>query len=485
MFREKIHEAPEALTFDDVLLIPQRSEVEPRDVDVTSKLTRNIEIKVPIVSSPMDTVTEDEMAIAMARFGAIGVIHRNLTVEEQVSMVKRVKREESFIIRDVYTVHPHTPVSEALQIMDVYGITGLPVIDDDGKLVGIITIRDLRFYRGGSVEVRELMSKDVVTAPENISVEEAKIIMHENRIEKLPVVDSSGKLIGLITFKDLMKREKYPNASRDSEGRLMVGAAVGPYDIERALALERAGADFLVVDTAHAHNVNVMNSIKKMRSKIDVDIVAGNIATAEAAEDIISLDIDALRVGIGPGSICTTRIVAGIGIPQLTAIAEVADVAEEHNIPVIADGGIRYSGDIVKAIAAGAHTVMLGSLLAGTEESPGKELIIGGRKFKLYRGMGSLGAIQKGISDRYGKIGATKFVPEGVEGAVPYKGKVEEVLYNLVGGLRSGMGYVGAKNIEELRRKGKFIKITSVGLKESHPHDITIIAESPNYPTAL
>jgi len=485
MFREKILKAAEALTFDDVLLIPQRSDVEPRDVDTTSKLTRNIVIKVPIVSSPMDTVTEDEMAIAMARFGGIGVIHRNITVEEQVSMVKRVKREESFIIKDVYTVHPNTPVSEALQIMDVYGITGLPVVDDKGKLVGIITIRDLRFYKGENLKVKDLMSKDVVTAPEDISIEEAKIIMHENRIEKLPVVDSSGKLIGLITFKDLIKREKYPNASRDSEGRLMVGAAVGPYDIERAIELEKAGADFLVVDTAHAHNVNVMNSIKKMRSKIDVDIVAGNIATAEAAEDIISLDIDALRVGIGPGSICTTRIVAGIGIPQLTAIAEVADVAEEHNIPVIADGGIRYSGDIVKAIAAGAHTVMLGSLLAGTEESPGKELIIGGRKFKLYRGMGSLGAIQKGISDRYGKIGATKFVPEGVEGAVPYKGKVEEVLYNLVGGLRSGMGYVGAKNIEELRRKGKFVKITSVGLRESHPHDITIIAESPNYPTAL
>jgi len=331
------------------------------------------------------------------------------------------------------------------------------------------------------IKVSELMTKDVITAEEGISLEDAVKIMHNHRIEKLPIV-RDGKLVGLITAKDILKREKYPYALRDREGRLMVGAAVGPFDMERAKKLVDAEADVIVIDTAHAHNERVLESIKKMRKIIDVDLIAGNIATKEAAEDLISLDVDALRVGIGPGSICTTRVVAGIGVPQLEAISQTADVAKEYGIPVIADGGIRYSGDIVKAIAAGADAVMLGSLLAGTEESPGREIIIGGRKFKVYRGMGSIGALQKGISDRYGKLGQGKLVPEGVEAAVPYKGRVEEVIFQLVGGIKSGMGYVGARNIEELKKKGRFMKITSSGLRESHPHDVNIISEAPNYP---
>ncbi len=483
MFEEKLKNAEMGLTFDDVLLIPSRTPVEPKDVDVSSFITRDIRVNVPILSSPMDTVTEAKMAIAMAEFGALGIIHRNMSIEAQVAMVRKVKREESLIIRDVYTVTPDTTIEEADRIMREKNITGLPVVEGD-KIVGIITIRDIRFYQNHgdtSIKVSELMTKDVITAEEGITLEEAIKIMHRHRIEKLPIV-KDGKLVGLITAKDILKRKMYPNASRDTEGRLLVGAAVGPFDIERAKALEDAEADVIVIDTAHAHNEKVMESIKKIRREIDVDIIAGNIATRQAAEDLISLDIDALRVGIGPGSICTTRVVAGIGVPQITAIAETADVAKEYGIPIIADGGIRYSGDIVKAIAAGANAVMLGSLLAGTDESPGREIIIGGRKFKVYRGMGSLGVLQQGISDRYGKIGKGKIVPEGVEAAVPYKGTVSEVLSQLVGGMKSGMGYVGAKNVEDLQKKGKFIRITQAGLRESHPHDVNIIAEAPNYP---
>ncbi len=480
MFEEKIRNAEEGLTFDDVLLIPARTPVEPKEVVVESKITRNIRIKVPILSSPMDTVTEDRMAIAMAEFGALGIIHRNMSVDMQVSMVRNVKREESLIIRELHTISPDTPVGEAEALMRRNKIAGLPVVED-GKLVGILTNRDIRFYRGEKIKVSELMTKDVITADEGIAIEDAIKIMHKHRIEKLPIV-KDGKLVGLITAKDILKREMYPDASRDSDGRLLVGAAVGPFDIERAKRLEGAEVDVIVVDTAHAHNEKVMKSIGRMRKEVGVDIIAGNLATREAAEDLISLEVDALRVGIGPGSICTTRVVAGIGVPQITAIARTADVAKEHRIPVIADGGIRYSGDIVKAIAAGASGVMLGSLLAGTEESPGREIIIGGRKFKVYRGMGSLGVLQQGISDRYGKIGKGKAVPEGVEAAVPFKGRVSEVLAQLVGGMRSGMGYVGARNVEELKSKGRFIRITSAGLKESHPHDVNIIAEAPNYP---
>ncbi len=480
MFEEKLKNAKIGLTFDDVLLLPSRSPVEPKDVDISSKITRNIRAHIPILSSPMDTVTEAEMAIALAEIGALGIIHRNITVEEQVSMVRKVKKEESLIIRDLHTVSPDTTIEEAERIMGERRIAGLPVVED-GKLVGILTNRDIRFYTGEKIKVSELMTKDVITAEEGISLEDAVRIMHEHRIEKLPIV-KDGKLIGLITAKDILKRERYPNALRDGEGRLLVGAAVGPFDVERAKRLVDAEVDVIVIDTAHAHNENVMRSIARIRKEVDVDLIAGNIATREAAEDLISLDVDALRVGIGPGSICTTRVVAGIGVPQLEAVSQTADVAREHGIPVIADGGIRYSGDIVKALAAGASAVMLGSLLAGTEEAPGREMIIGGRKFKVYRGMGSIGAMQKGISDRYGKLGKGKLVPEGVEAAVPYKGRVEEVIFQLAGGIKSGMGYVGARNIEELWEKGRFVRITNAGLRESHPHDVNIISEAPNYP---
>jgi IMP dehydrogenase len=480
MFEEKLKNSRIGLTFDDVLLLPGKSKVEPKDVDVSSQITRNIKANIPILSSPMDTVTEDKMAIALAELGALGIIHRNITVEEQVNFVRRVKKEESLIIRDLHTITPETTIEEAERIMRENRIAGLPVVEDD-RLVGILTNRDIRFYRGEKIKVSSVMTRDVITAPEGITMEEAIEIMHEHRIEKLPIV-KDGKLVGLITAKDILKRERYPNALRDDEGRLMVGAAVGPFDLERAKRLVEAEVDVIVVDTAHGHNQNVMNSIKRMRKIVDVDLMAGNIATREAAEDLISLDVDALRVGIGPGSICTTRVVAGIGVPQLEAISQTADVAKEFGIPIIADGGIRYSGDIVKALAAGASGVMLGSLLAGTEEAPGREMIIGGRKFKVYRGMGSLGALQKGISDRYGKLGKGKLVPEGVEAAVPYKGRVEEVIFQLVGGVKSGMGYVGAKNIEELWKKARFIRITNAGLRESHPHDVNIISEAPNYP---
>ncbi len=480
MFEEKLKNAKIGLTFDDVLLLPGKSKIEPKDVDVSSKITRNIKAKIPILSSPMDTVTEDKMAIALAELGALGIIHRNITIEEQINFVRRVKKEESLIIRDLHTITPETTIEEAERIMRENDIAGLPVVDGD-RLVGILTNRDIRFYRGERIKVSSVMTRDVITAPEGITMEEAIRIMHEHRIEKLPIV-KDGILVGLITAKDILKRERYPDALRDDEGRLMVGAAVGPFDIERAKRLVEAEVDVIVVDTAHGHNENVMKSVKKMRKIVDVDLIAGNIATREAAEDLISLDVDALRVGIGPGSICTTRIVAGIGVPQLEAISQTADVAKEYGIPVIADGGIRYSGDIVKALAAGASAVMLGSLLAGTEEAPGREMIIGGRKFKVYRGMGSIAAMQKGISDRYGKLGKGKLVPEGVEAAVPYKGRVEEVIFQLIGGVKSGMGYVGAENVEELWKRAKFVRITNSGLRESHPHDVNIISEAPNYP---
>jgi IMP dehydrogenase len=456
--------------------------VDPVETDIRTKITRHLSINIPIVSSPMDTVTGPEMAIGMAHLGGIGIIHRNQSIEDQRQAVRAVKREESLIIRDVITISPESKVGDAIKLMEEKRIAGLPVVDN-GILVGIITGRDVRFLKDKEKKVMDVMTKNPITGRDNISLEEAMQIMQDHRIEKLPIVDSEGKLKGLITAKDIIKRQRYPNSTRDNEGRLRVGAAVGPFDIRRAEILEREGVDVIVIDTAHAHNMKVLESIKEMRKKIDVDIVAGNIATSEAAMDLISLDIDGLRVGIGPGSICTTRIVAGVGVPQLEAISQVAEVAEPQGIPVIADGGIRYSGDIVKALAAGANSVMLGNLLAGTDEAPGQEILIGGRKYKSYRGMGSLGVIQKGISDRYGRIGEAKYVPEGVEGAVPYKGKLEGVIFQLVGGLRSGMGYVGAANIDELRKNSRFIRMTGEGLRESHPHDVTIITEVPNYPT--
>ncbi|MFP3254862.1 MAG: IMP dehydrogenase [Thermoplasmata archaeon] len=482
MFVEKFQNIRLGLTFDDVLLIPSKTRVDPVETEIRTKLTRNLEINIPIVSSPMDTVTGPEMAIGMAHLGGIGIIHRNQSIEDQRLAVRSVKREESLIIREVITIAPENTVAEAIKLMEEKRIAGLPVVDK-GILVGIITGRDVRFLKEKEKKVNEIMTKNPVTGKENITIEEAMNIMQQHRIEKLPIVDNSGKLMGLITAKDIIKRQKYPNSTRDSEGRLRVGAAVGPFDIRRAEILEKEGVDVIVVDTAHAHNVKVLESIKEMRKRIDVDIIAGNIATAEAAKDLISIGVDALRVGIGPGSICTTRIIAGVGVPQLEAISQVAEVADPQGIPIIADGGIRYSGDIVKAIAAGANSVMLGNLLAGTDEAPGQEIMIGGRKYKSYRGMGSLGVIQKGISDRYGKIGESKYVPEGVEGAVPYKGKLEGVVFQLIGGLKSGMGYVGASNIDELRKNTKFIRMTGEGLRESHPHDVTIITEVPNYPT--
>ncbi len=480
MFKEKFQAIRDGLTYDDVLLVPSRTAVEPKEIDVSSRVSRHIQVKIPLLSSPMDTVTETQMAISMARAGAIGVIHRNLTVNQQALMVRNVKREESIIIRNVHTVSPDTTIQEVRNIMGTKKIGGLPVLEGD-KLVGIVTKRDLEFAGKHVKTVEDVMVRKVISARDNIKIEEAIEILYNNRIEKLPLVDSKGRVVGLITAKDINTRQKFPTASRDEEGQLLVGAAVGPFDIERAVTLEKEGANLIVVDTAHAHNQNVMNSIKKMRKEITVDIMAGNIATSEAAEDLISLDVDALRVGIGPGSICTTRIIAGIGVPQITAISDTAEVASEHGVPVVADGGIRFSGDIVKAFGAGASSVMLGSLFAGTDESPGNEIIISGRKYKAYRGMGSIGAIQTGLSDRYGKVGSSKFVAEGVEGAVPYRGKVEEVIYQLVGGIRSGMGYVGAKNIDDLRKNARFVRITGSGLRESHPHDIRITAEPPNY----
>ncbi len=479
MYREKISSAREGLTFDDVLVVPNLSPIEPRETNLETRFSRNIKLNVPISSSPMDTVTEWEMAISMARIGGIGIIHRNMSRNEEAAMVRNVKRAESLIIRNVYTIDKKTPISVARNIMETRNIAGFPVIENE-KLVGIVTKRDFEFSGTKDGTISEIMTKDVVFADDKILPEEARKMLYEHRIEKLPLVDKNMKVVGLVTSKDITTRQKFPTATRDKEGKLRVGAAVGPFDTDRALLLEKEGADLLVIDTAHAHNDNVLNAIKKLKKEISVDIVVGNIATSKAAEDLISFDVDGLKVGIGPGSICTTRIVAGIGVPQITAISDAADIAKEHKIPIIADGGIRFSGDIVKAISAGADSVMLGSLLAGTDESPGQEMIINGRKYKAYRGMGSMGALSKG-SDRYGKFSGSKFVAEGVEGAVPYRGKVEETVYQLSGGIRAGMGYSGCINIKELKEKTSFIRITTNGLAESHPHDIRVVSEPPNY----
>ncbi|NJE05750.1 IMP dehydrogenase [Thermococcus sp. M36] len=480
-FEHKLVNAIKGYTFDDVLLIPQATEVEPKDVDVSTQITPNIKLNIPILSAAMDTVTEWEMAVAMAREGGLGVIHRNMSIEEQAEMVRKVKRAERFIVEDVITIGPDETLEYALFLMERNNIDGLPVIDENGRIVGIITKKDIAAKEGNLV--RDVMTGEVITAGEDISVEKALDIMVTNRIARLPVVNAEGKLVGIITMSDLMMRRKYRNAVRDENGDLIVAAAVGPFDIERAKALDRAGADVIVVDTAHAHNLKAIKAMKDIRNAIDAEMIVGNIANPKAVDDLTFAD--AVKVGIGPGSICTTRIVAGVGVPQLTAVALVADRAQEYGIHVIADGGIRYSGDIVKALAAGADAVMLGSLLAGTREAPGKEVVINGKKYKQYRGMGSLGAMMKGGAERYyqkGHMKTRKFVPEGVEGVVPYKGSVSDVLYQLVGGLRSGMGYVGAANIEELKEKGEFVIITNAGVRESHPHDILITNEAPNYP---
>ncbi len=467
------------LTFDDVLLVPQYSEATPPEVDISTKLTREISLRIPIISAAMDTVTEAKMAIAMARNGGIGIIHKNMTVEEQVQEVETVKRTESWFVENPFTLPPDATVESARRLMNIRMISGVPVVNSDGRLVGIVTRRDLNFVHDGSKKLEEVMRVPIV-ARKGISLEDAYQMLSKHGIEKLPVVDEDGRLVGLITLKDINRRLQNQLEVRDDEGRLMVGAAVSPESGfgERVEALIKAGADVLVVDTAHAHTKRVAEMIREIkRNWPETQLIAGNIATAEAAKMLVDLGVDAVKVGIGPGSICTTRLVAGVGVPQLTAIMDVAGAIRGSDVPIIADGGIKRSGDIVKAIAAGADSVMIGNLLAGTDESPGQVIFLNGRKFKTYRGMGSESAMKKGSASRYFQEGSVKFTPEGVEGMVPYSGTVAEVLAHLTGGLRSGMGYVGARNIKELQEKAVFIRITSAGFAESRPHDIIVTNE--------
>ncbi len=480
-------EISEGLTFDDVLLVPAHSDVLPRDVDVTTNFTTDIKLHTPVVSAAMDTVTEADLAIAMARSGGIGVIHKNMTIEQQCEQVRRVKRAENGMIYDPVTIGPEASVGDALAMMKKHHVGGIPVVDANGYLIGIVTNRDLRFLENMKQPISEIMTREnLVTAPKGITLAEATKILQHSKVEKLPVVDKDGKLVGLITYKDLMKIKDNPIASKDSKGRLLVAAAAGIKSdtIDRIGLLIDAGADAVVLDTAHGHSEGVLQMIKKACDAFkDYQIVAGNVATAEGAKALVEAGVKAVKVGIGPGSICTTRIIAGIGVPQLTAVLSAADALKGTGVPVIADGGIRYSGDIVKALAAGASTIMAGSLLAGTEESPGETIIMNGRRFKAYRGMGSLEAMEQGSKDRYFQdmeSDVKKLVPEGIVAQVPYKGTVSEVVYQLVGGLRSGMGYCGAHKIEDLR-SAKFVRITNAGFLESHPHDVTITKEAPNY----
>lgn len=472
------------LTFDDVLLIPAKSEILPRDVDTTTYLTKNIKLNIPLMSAGMDTVTESRLAVAMAREGGIGIIHKNMTIEQQAMEVDKVKRSEHGVITDPISLSPDHLVSDALEIMARYRISGVPITVDN-VLVGILTNRDLRFESDYSRPIRDVMTKDnLVTAPVGTNLEGAKQILLRHKVEKLPIVDSQNHLKGLITIKDIEKARIYPNSAKDSKGRLLAGAAVGVSKdmMERAAALVDARVDVICVDTAHGHSRGVLEAVEALKSKYpDVDIIAGNVATAEATRDLIEAGADCVKIGIGPGSICTTRVVAGIGVPQITAIVDCAEEGAKHGIPIIGDGGIKYSGDITKAIAAGANVVMIGSLFAGTEESPGDIEIYQGRSFKVYRGMGSLGAMKEGSKDRYFQENEQKLVPEGIEGRVPYKGPLSETVYQLVGGLRAGMGYCGTANIRALMTETNFIRITGAGLRESHPHDVTITKEAPNY----
>lgn len=474
----------EGLTFDDVLLVPGRSEVLPRDVDVSTYLTQNIKINVPIISSGMDTVTEARMAIAMAREGGLGVIHKNMSIDRQANEIDKVKRSEHGIIVDPIFLSPENTLQDAHDLMERYRISGVPITSGE-KLVGILTNRDLRFETNLSRKIRECMTKEhLITAPVGTSLEQAKEILGKHRIEKLPLVDERGNLKGLITIKDIEKALKYPNSAKDSKGRLLVAAAigVGADMMDRVEAIVASKVDVIVVDTAHGHSVGVINAVRKIKDAFPhVELIAGNVATAEATRDLIEAGADAIKVGIGPGSICTTRVIAGIGVPQITAVYEAAQAARPYNVPIIADGGIKYSGDVAKAIAAGANVVMIGNLFAGTEESPGETIIYQGRSYKVYRGMGSLGAMAEGSKDRYFQENMDKLVPEGIEGRVPYKGSVADTLFQLVGGLRAGMGYCGVQNIQELITKTRFIRITGAGLKESHPHDVSITKEAPNY----
>ena len=473
-----------ALTFEDVLLIPNFSENLPQEVNTQTQLSRNITLNVPLVSAAMDTVTEYRTAIAMARLGGIGIIHKNMDIAAQVEQIKRVKKNESGVIVDPIYIRADSTLADAKAITDNYKISGVPVVDEYGKLIGILTNRDVRFEHDLNKLVGELMTKDsLVTAKVGTTLEEAKEIMHKNRIEKLPIVDESYTLKGLITIKDIQNRIEYPHSCKDNFGRLKVGGAIGVKQFDRAEALANAGADVLVLDCAHGHSINAIKTLEKIKSKLDVDVIVGNVVTAQATQDLISAGADAIKVGIGPGSICTTRIVAGVGMPQISAIDMCAQVAKKYNVPIIADGGIKYSGDIAKALAVGASSVMIGSLLAGTEESPGDLIIYQGRQYKSYRGMGSMGAMARGSADRYFQEGTAqdKLVPEGVEGRVPYRGKVGDVVHQLIGGLKSSMGYLGSKDINELWEKASFVEITSAGLRESHVHDVDITKEAPNY----
>lgn len=473
-----------ALTFEDVLLIPAYSEILPQEVDTKTQLSKNISLNLPLVSAAMDTVTEYRTAIAMARLGGIGIIHKNMDIESQVDQIKRVKKSESGVIVDPVYIRADSTLLDAKQITDNYKISGVPVVDSYGKLIGILTNRDVRFEQDLNKKVGDLMTKDsLITAKVGTTLEEAKEIMHKHRIEKLPIVDEHYTLKGLITIKDIQKRIEYPNSCKDSFGRLKVGAAIGVNQLDRAEALVHAGADVLVLDSAHGHSINVIRTLEMIKKKLAIDVIVGNVVTAQATLDLINAGADAVKVGIGPGSICTTRIVAGVGMPQISAIDGCAEVAKKHNVPIIADGGIKYSGDIAKALAVGASCVMVGSLLAGTEESPGDLIIYQGRQYKSYRGMGSMGAMRKGSADRYFQEGTAqeKLVPEGVEGRVPYRGKVGDVIHQLIGGLKASMGYLGSKDIPTLWERAEFVEITSAGLRESHVHDVDITKEAPNY----
>ncbi|MFZ2198563.1 MAG: IMP dehydrogenase [Thermodesulfovibrionales bacterium] len=473
------------LTFDDVLLLPAKSDVLPREVDLQTNLTKNIKLNVPLLSSAMDTVTEASLAIAIAREGGIGIIHRAMSPEKQSQEIDKVKKSESGMITDPITVSPDAPISEAMALMEKYRISGVPATVN-GKLIGILTNRDLRFETKINKKVSEVMTKDrLITASIGTTLDEAKGLLHKYKIEKLPIVDKDFRLKGLITIKDIEKRKKYPNSCKDKLGRLMVGAAIGTGSdtMHRAELLINTGVDILVIDTAHGHSKAVITTLKAIKKKFSIEVIAGNVATAEATLDLINAGADAIKIGIGPGSICTTRIVAGAGVPQLTAIKNCYSVAKKYNIPLIADGGIKYSGDIAKALAAGANSVMIGSLFAGTDESPGEMMLFQGRSYKVYRGMGSIGAMATGAKDRYQQEGVEtpKLVPEGVEGRVPHKGSLSQTVHQLLGGLRSGMGYCGAKNLSDLRKNAKFIQITNAGLRESHVHDVIITKEAPNY----
>jgi IMP dehydrogenase len=477
----------EAYSFDDVLLIPNYSDVVPKDVNISTRLTRNVPLNIPIVSAAMDTVTESDAAITMAREGGMGFIHRNMSINSQAMEVDKVKKSESGMIVDPVTIHPDQKVNEVLTLMEEYRISGVPVTQGD-QLVGIVTNRDLRFETDLDKNISDVMTKDhLITVTEGISLEDSKKLLHQHRIEKLLVVDKNGRLTGLITIKDIEKIKKYPNACKDSRGRLRVGAAVGvgPDMIERADALLRAGADIILIDTSHGHSANVINGVKSLKSTFgDIEVIAGNVGTAKGAEDLIGAGVDGVKIGVGGGSICTTRIVAGIGIPQMTAIMNCRSAASKNGVPLIADGGIRFSGDIAKAIGAGAHCIMVGGLLAGTEESPGEVVFFQGRSYKMYRGMGSIEAMKKGSKDRYYQSEQTeddKLVPEGIVGRVPYRGSLSANIFQLIGGLKSGMGYCGCRTLDELREKARFVKISAAGMRESHVHDVIITKEAPNY----